>query len=633
MKFCVKNLPDSLLNGLALLQNDYGFSFDPDGLQLIAVQTTDRILKVERNQNRVVIQYHLPIHFFRGISLLLQQIISSQNFCVVEPTAFDSIGIMLDVSQSGALPRIDTLSELMRRMAMMGLNRLILYMEDSYLIPDKPFWGYFLGKYNQKDLCAIDNYADCLGIEVVPAIQTLSHLADVLKWSAFSEVRENDATLLPGESKTEELICKMFTSLNGCFRSRKIHIGMDEAWGLGEGAYRLQHGGKIVPKEKIMQRHLSVVTRIAERFGLQPMIWSDMFFRGDYQSDSIYGNDFYLHTKITQEMVDTFPKQTQMVFWEYNSVDPDFYRRAIEQHCLFGSPPVFAGAIWNWTGFGVNYGLTQKSTNAAMTACKQTGIKEVFATLWGDDNTECPWFASLAGLQLFAEHGYQENTPDIRKLTQRFAVCCNANYADFMRIQYLDEIPGISSGNLDMANPSKFLLWQNVLRGLLDRNVEGLGLSQYYQNLSSQFHESIERNPWNRSLFLLYESLCMVLAIKADMGNRLYWAYQQKDRQQLKFCLEDLEKLNDRCIYLKNLHRSIWYGENHGSGWEIIGLRYGNLIESVQTAIFRLKQYDSGEIDCLEELEEPRQFFDGSSKIPSVYSYRWMPSASRLFLN
>jgi hexosaminidase len=43
-----------------------------------------------------------------------------------------------------------------------------LYTEDTYQIPDEPFFGYLRGAYTEAELREIDDYAYALGIEVVP---------------------------------------------------------------------------------------------------------------------------------------------------------------------------------------------------------------------------------------------------------------------------------------------------------------------------------------------------------------------------------------------------------------------------------------------------------------------------------
>ena len=61
-------------------------------------------------------------------------------------------------------------------MALMGMNLGMMYTEDTYEVPGQPYFGYQRGRYTYEELHALDDYADMLGIELCPCVQTLGHL-------------------------------------------------------------------------------------------------------------------------------------------------------------------------------------------------------------------------------------------------------------------------------------------------------------------------------------------------------------------------------------------------------------------------------------------------------------------------
>jgi len=65
---------------------------------------------------------------------------------------------MIDCSRNGVL-KPESVYFFLRNMALMGLNMLQLYTEDTYEIENEPFFGYLRGKYTAKELSAIDDYA------------------------------------------------------------------------------------------------------------------------------------------------------------------------------------------------------------------------------------------------------------------------------------------------------------------------------------------------------------------------------------------------------------------------------------------------------------------------------------------
>lgn len=106
-----------------------------------------------------------------------------------EQARFETLGVMMDCSR-GAVLKPDTVRFLLRQCSLLGLNTLQLYTEDTYTVRDEPFFGYFRGKYSDKEIREMDEYAFELGIEVFPCIQTLGHLGQILQWPRFANVRE-----------------------------------------------------------------------------------------------------------------------------------------------------------------------------------------------------------------------------------------------------------------------------------------------------------------------------------------------------------------------------------------------------------------------------------------------------------
>ena len=86
------------------------------------------------------------------------------------------------------------------------------------------------GKYTEAELRECDDYADLFGIEMIPCIQTLAHLYEPLRWKGvYGDITENATTLLPGEKQTYEFIRHLIEAASKPFRTKRIHIGMDEA--------------------------------------------------------------------------------------------------------------------------------------------------------------------------------------------------------------------------------------------------------------------------------------------------------------------------------------------------------------------------------------------------------------------
>ena len=134
---------------------------------------------------------------------------------------------------------------------------LMLYTEDTYEVPEYPYFGYMRGRYSQSQLQELDAYAKGYGIELIPCMQTLAHLAPTLRWECFDEIKDTNDILLCGEEKTYEFIEAMIRACRNSFSTDRIHIGMDEAFMLGLGKFREKNG--IYPREEIFCDHFPLL--------------------------------------------------------------------------------------------------------------------------------------------------------------------------------------------------------------------------------------------------------------------------------------------------------------------------------------------------------------------------------------
>jgi hexosaminidase len=613
---------DEIEAGLAVIGPMLGFQIAPDGLPVAVVHTGDDRIHVSKRDDGATITYGQRIQFFRALGLLAEVLAVEGDADVVETPHFDMVGPMVDVSQGNAVPTVEMVQRLLRRMALMGLDMLMLYAEDSYVVPERPYFGYMRGRYAADETREIDRYAQMLGIELIPCIQTLGHLFEVLKWDAFADVRDDDTTLLVGYEPTYQFIEEMIRAASSPVSTRRIHIGMDEAWHLGLGRYLTANGYR--PKFEIMTQHLERVLEITRRLELQPMMWSDMFFRALSPTGS------YHDVAIPDELARSIPQDVELIYWDYYHLDEKHYEDRIRAHKQLSGTPVFAGGIWNWRPWSLNYGFTFDTTNAALAACKREGVREVIATLWGDDGTECDLEAAMLGLQLFAEHCYCDE-PTNEHIARRFRVCAGADADDFWALARVDETPTVAEGNPGCVNPSRYLLWQNVLMGLFDQNIQGFAFDDYYGALAERFGQAAKADGEFAPMFGLYEALCAVLAGKSELGLRLTDAYLQGDREGLRRLAEqDLPEVARRVRELRDLHRQRWHQIYKPFGWEVLDGRYGLLLGGIDTAIWRINEFLQGRIDRIEELEEERLPFQGRDGLMAVSYAGRIQSGSRL---
>lgn len=610
MKILLSGLSKDMLRGVAELGGMLGIETQAEDAVSVEVVQANGPLKVTRNGNRGFIQYEKKIHFYRGFGLFVEHARTKEAFTINEQSRFDYNGTMLDVSRNGVL-RVDTIKQFIRYMALMGLNGLMLYTEDTYEIEGLPYFGYMRGRYSKEELRACDDYADMFGIEMIPCIQTLGHLHHALKWNYAEPIRDHHDILLPDEPETYEFIEQMISTAASTFRSKRIHIGMDEAFQVGLGRYLREHGYR--NRFDIMNEHVGKVMEITSKYGLHPMIWSDMYF--NLLANDNQGQLYNMNADFSAENMSKIPEGVQFVFWDYGRGEEKGYELVFDMHKKFGSMPIFAGGIHMWNSIAPNYGKTWKTSHPALRAAKKKGLREVFATAWGDNGTETNHYVILAGLQLFAEHGYGDEVDD-ETLAKRLKACTGMDlFEPLVSLKYMDEVPGVDEGNHWMANPSKFLLWQDLMVGIFDKHIEAdteAVLPGYYRDMEVKWRDVKEGMPAPfHALFETYEKLAAVLSIKTALGVRITRYYKEQQKEELaKIASSELPELYSRVESLRLAHRRMWMLTYKPFGWETLDIRYGGLKARIQSAGDRLRDYLDGRVDVLEELEAERLVFD-----------------------
>lgn len=498
------------------------------------------------------------------------------------------MGTMLDCSRN-AVPNMESLKTWIDLTADLGYTTLMLYTEDTYEVDENPYFGYMRGRFSKRELRQIDAYAKSKNMELIPCIQTLAHLQPVKRWPEYKEHFDVEDILLVGDGRVYELIDRMFSTLAQCFSSRIVHIGMDEAELLGRGRYLDQNGYQKGPE--VLLAHLKRVAKIGARYGFSLLMWSDLFFK------LANGGTGYEPAEIDAGVGSQIPENVTLVYWDYYSTDPDHYSKMMQAHQQLKSGSWFAGGLWSWTGFAPHNGYSIRTTRAAMQSCQDNGVRDVFLALWGDDGGECSRFSLLPSLFYAAQlaHGNRDEQEIKRRFQEKYQI----SFEEFMLL----DLPETPNGQDRMiCNAEKYLLYQDCLLGLLDRNVAP-GAGEKYAVCADRLSSGIHDGRWGY-LFATQKALCEALSLKAELGIRTRQAYTGGDRQALASLLEDYRETEKRIEHFYQMFRQQWFRENKPHGFDVQDIRLGGLMKRVQSCRERLQDFCDGKIERIEELEE-----------------------------
>lgn len=603
--------------GARLLEGEGLLTLDEGGLA-VDWQQADA-LQVTREGDTARIEGSCPAHFFRGLGLLREGVARRR-----ETPVFPLAGASFDLSRNGAM-KPAALRRMLCRLALMGYRQVFLYTEDTYKLPDYPFFGYLRGAYGEEALRRLDQEAASLGLELIPCIQTLGHLERFLHWEASAPLRDTPDVLLAGSEETYRLIEAMIRQCRRCYRTRRIHIGMDEAMGLGLGRYLAENGYR--DSFSIMLDHVARVAAIAREYDFAPLMWSDMYFRcasprGDYYEEEL---------QIPEAVRRAAPKDVTLVYWDYYHPDEAFYDRYLTLHEGFGAPVCFAGGIWSWLGPAPDYDVFFRNATPALAACRKHGVEQVLLTCWGDDGAETSPQALLPGLQAWAEYAYTGGWGEEAGLARRLAACTGADWealrrlGDFYRTDRMDPAS-------DLPNGAKFLLYQDPLCGIYDADAAGLGFAARYAELEARYAGYAAREDGWQALYTFYACLARVLKNKAELGGDLCRAYAAGDRPALRALADQAWQAAADCGELLEAWQTLWDQECRPFGFEVLEVRLAGVRSRLETAATRVEAWCDGRLEALEELAEPRLPVlrqPGGTRMHGVYFWREIVSAAK----
>lgn len=507
---------------------------------------------------------------------------------------YDNIGVMISCTGS-AVMSISRTKDFIDDIAKMGYNFLEIGMESIYEMEGEPYFGYLRGRYTKAEIEEIESYANSKNVKIIPQIQTLGHMDCILRRPVYSDLADTEDIILIDDPRTYEFIEKMFKTLRSYFKTDLINIGMDEAPMLGLGRYLDKNG--YTDRHELFVRHLNKVVELAKKYGFKPHMWSDTFFRVEYNGDYYPENP-----KISQKIIDDVPKDVGLCYWDYGEhpLKESIFKKMFDAHLDFNNEIWFAGGAWCWNGFAPFNKFSVKSMKIAMKQAIAHNIKNIMVTAWSNEGGECSYFSVLPSL--YAIRQFADGNFDMKSIKEGFEKLFGVKFDDFMKL----DLPNKTSRNKNLEvceNASKSLFYNDCFLGFEDHplsKVEYIPFNQYARVLRS----TAKRAGKYAYLFENLSLLCRALDIKAELGLRTRKYYREKDKEQLKILVKDYSKCIKRIDEFEQSFRNIWLRENKPFGWEKHLVRFGGLKERLADCRDRLKDFIEDKVSNIPELDE-----------------------------
>lgn len=563
-----------------------------DSLDIVIEKCDEEGLTVSRLDKQFTIKYQKTSDLFKALGLI--SLYGNEITQIHQRKRTESLGYLVDTARN-AVPKPETLKELFIRLAAFGYDRVYFYCEDTMQIENEPFYGHLRGRYSFDELREIDAYAYELGIEVVPCIQTLAHLNCLFKWNEYAQCNDTADILLIDCDRTYQLINNIFSTISHCFRSKHVHIGMDEAYLVGRGKHMDMYGYE--EKHDLLKRHIDMVMNIADKYGFSAEIWSDMYFR------EAFGGYYTAEGQLPDEICKEIPKNVGLVYWDYWNRDEKVIDNMFQNHMKTGNEISFAGGAWKWSGWNASTRMAFVVGRKMFDACTKYNVKNISLTAWSDDGAEASLFSAIPSIILYAQYAYGQGTDDetVSAILERF---CGVSLEEYC-VADLDFFNGIKDESYIFGVLPKILLYNDPLSPFYDGVLQEYDITDKIKECATRLRAIKGGTEKEREEFEILALLCDILEIKWNLGLRLRAAYQHNEFSFLKNIVNaDIPQLISKLSAFKESFYYRWTRENKSNGFGTQDLRIGGLVERLRTVQILVNAYLDGKISEISELEE-----------------------------
>ncbi len=220
------------------------------------------------------------------LNQLIQQYQTSLPCLTIEDWPdFPARGVMLDISRD-KVPTLQTIYDLVDRLAKLKVNQLQLYMEHTFAYRHHPeIWAQST-PFTGEEILDLDVFCRQRHIELVPNQNSLGHMERWLKHERYRHLAESPegfeapwgghsppTTLNPLDPGSLNLVASMYEELLPHFTSPLVNVGGDEPWELGKGKSKsaVEARGGRVYLDYIRQLHNEV-----SALGHRMQFWGDI---------------------------------------------------------------------------------------------------------------------------------------------------------------------------------------------------------------------------------------------------------------------------------------------------------------------------------------------------------------------
>lgn len=581
------------LEGIKELQSQLSFSLGEGGYPIHFLSVEGDALTVKTTESAALVYYPKNHLFYLGFSLALQY--AKTNKTIVVKRNISQLGTMQDCSDG--VMSIEGIKTMIRQSALLGYTYLGLYLESTYRVEDEPYFGYRNASYSKEELKEIAAYGERFDVEIVPFIQTLGHMGQMLRWSRFGEFRDINDVMLADYEPTYALIRKMIRSIRSCFKTKRLSLGMDESYWMGSGRYHWFVNGSYPDQKAMFLRHLNRVSQIAIEEGFEDLeIWCDTLFEMEFQG-YMFPPDSLYHP-FSNEIKQQIPSHVTIRLWNYAVHEKEEFLRCyrmVEDLCPRVS---FATIAHGYASFAPLNKIGVRSLPAIRDGMKTSGMQDLLITRW-----ETITSPLLAIPTYFAYSNAAISYQGIDS-SSRSPFLFGYSQEELLELDLPNEVSfETPTDPFEEVNPAYYLVFDDLFFGVMAPHTPETA-GEFYRKAALRLNALAKKKGYLSPLFSWETALCRLLAKKTPLVHRLPQAYQEHDRLQLHQIADDISPLMEEWQSFYEAYRQHWLSYCKEDGFALFTARFAasfaRLVE-IRQAIW---DYLDGKIPALPSLNE-----------------------------
>ena len=317
---------------------------------------------------------------------------------------FKRRGVYLDCSR-GKVPTVETVKQLIERLARWKINELQLYIENVFTFKKHPDISKGYSPFTPQDILEIQDCCKLHHINFVGSLASFGHFEKILSLPKYRHLGEmpgfrgfpGGTTLNPTDSESIKLVDDLYSEFMPLFEAEDFNVCCDETWESGQG--KSKKLADKVGKGKIYLNFLLKIHKLCKKYGKRMNVWADIVLQ---------------HPELLKKL----PKNIVLLNWEYEKNGENIYKT--QKIAKTGINFMVCPGTSSWQTHGSRLQNAMGNIKNFAAQGRKYHAEGLLNTDWGDFGHRNFLGVSLLGFAYGAAQSWNGKAIDDKKFTENF---------------------------------------------------------------------------------------------------------------------------------------------------------------------------------------------------------------------